>query len=78
MSTQDDNTQRWIDAWRRAAPELERIRREEIRMADTAAAIRSMDGLLSLISLERESIRTSGLVEQQRIFHLKPPHDRTA
>ena len=64
-------TLRWIETWRRAGPELERIRHEEIRQTDTQRAMEMFDGLVTE-NLRRRSVRlTSGLVEQQAIFHRK-------
>jgi hypothetical protein len=60
--------ERWIEAWRKAGPELERIRRDEVRRTtDTVRAIRDL-------SAEGRSMPpgpprpTSGLVEQQALF----------
>lgn len=58
-----------VDAWRRAGPELERMRREEIRHADTARSIPAFDGLFEGAIREFPAKPTSGLVEQQRCFH---------
>ncbi len=35
-----EQERRWIDAWRNAAPELERIRNEELRNLDENAGLR--------------------------------------
>jgi hypothetical protein len=58
-----------IAAWQRAGPELERMRRDDIRRADTAASIPTFDGLFENAVLNYPSKPTSGLVEQQRCFH---------
>ncbi len=64
----DETAQRWMAAWRSAGPELERIRREEIRHADTPAAIESLQGAF-LMAVRDCGLRPgSGLVEQQRWF----------
>lgn len=57
-----------INAWRRAGPELERMRREEIRRADTAASISAFDGLFEGAVRNFPPKPMSGLVEQQRCF----------
>ncbi len=57
-----------VDAWRRAAPELERMRREDIRHADTARSIPAFDGLFESAVRDYPAKPTSGLVEQQRCF----------
>ena len=40
MPTEEEKA--WIAAWRRAGPELERIRREELRRLDDQAGLRLM------------------------------------
>lgn len=59
----------WMSAWRRAEPELERMRRDEIRRADTAASIPAFDGLFEGAVRDFPPKPMSGLVEQQRCFH---------
>ncbi len=62
-----------IRQWQRAAPELDRIRQEEIRGADTQRAMRFFEGSV-LAELKRTSASpTSGLVEQQRLFRKLRP-----
>ena len=63
---------RWIDAWRMAAPELDRQRRQEIRQADTGRAIQVFDGLFEAAVRDNPPATTSGLIEQQRYFGLAP------
>lgn len=58
----------WLEAWRRAGPELERMRRQSIREADTAAAIPAFDGAFEAAVRDLPPQPTSGLVEQQRRF----------
>ena len=66
-------TLRWIETWRRAGPELERIRREEIRAADTQRAVKIFSGLVAE-HLRRRPLRMhSGLVTQQAVLHRKRP-----
>jgi len=60
--------QQCVDAWRRAGPELERMRREEIRHADTARSMPAFDGLFEGAIRDFPAKPTSGLVEQQRCF----------
>lgn len=64
-------TLRWIETWRRAGPELERIRHEEIRRADTQRAMKIFAGLVTENLRSRPARLTSGLIEQQAIFHRK-------
>ena len=59
-----------INAWKRAGPEMERMRRDEIRRADTARSIPAFDGLFEGAVRDFPPKPTSGLVEQQRCFRL--------
>jgi hypothetical protein len=61
-------TRQWIEAWRRAGPELERMRRDEIRRANTVASIPAFDGLFESVVRNFPPKPFSGLVEQQRCF----------
>lgn len=59
---------KWLEAWRRAGPELERIRRSEVRRADTQKAIQVLDDAFQSALLHQDGDARSGLVEQQRHF----------
>lgn len=59
---------RWIRAWETAGPELERLRREELRTLDRGRAIRLLCGPADYRVPPRAPRPTSGLVEQQRWF----------
>lgn len=65
--------QKWVDAWRRAGPELERMRRDDIRHADTARSIPAFDGLFEGAIRDFPAKLTSGLVEQQCCFRRAKP-----
>jgi hypothetical protein len=57
---------RWVETWRRAGPELDRIRRAELEALDTREAIRQ---IFSGLNFPIEPAPpTSGLVEQQAWF----------
>jgi len=61
---------RWVDTWRRAGEELERLRRAEIESVDTREAVRQIFGSEMPAS---PAAPTSGLVEQQAWFaRLRP------
>jgi hypothetical protein len=61
---------RWVDIWKKAGPELEKIRFEEVRNADTQRSVRALKGM-ALMSLPNHPPKaTSGLVEQQRWFRI--------
>jgi hypothetical protein len=59
---------RWVAAWKSAGPELERIRREELRRLDPWTAIALLCGPADYRIPPRSPKPTSGLVEQQRLF----------
>lgn len=58
----------WIASWRLAAVDLDRIRREEVQQADTAAAVLALAGAFRYAREHLPVRQTSGLVEQQRLF----------
>lgn len=60
---------RWVKAWQDAAPQLERIRRQELRRLDSYATIALLCGPADYRVPPRAPKPTSGLVEQQRHFH---------
>lgn len=60
----------WVDTWKRAGPELEQMREEEVRGADTARAFEIFEGMALLANRNFPPEPTSGLVEQQRWFQL--------
>ena len=61
---------RWVDTWKKAGPELERIREEEVRNENTIRAFEVFEGLALLELEKRPPEPYSGLVEQQRWFRL--------
>lgn len=56
---------KWVETWRRAGVELERLRRAEIESVDTQEAVRQIFGSTAVIP---PGPPTSGLVEQQAWF----------
>ena len=58
----------WIRTWEQAGPILERLRLESLRRIDTAAAIQAFDLAYKSARLHAPRRRSSGLVEQQRLF----------
>lgn len=65
----DVELKRWAETWKRAGPELERIRREELaRMTDEQAKAAALDLLSIPLPEDLPPRRESGLVEQQRLF----------
>ena len=59
---------RWVDTWRLAGADLERIRRKEIRELDTGLTIALLCGPADYTRPPRSPKPSSGLVEQQRWF----------
>jgi hypothetical protein len=59
---------RWVQAWREAGPELEKIRRRELRNLDTARTLALLCGPADYRVPPRAPKPFSGLVEQQRWF----------
>jgi hypothetical protein len=64
---------RWVQAWKHAGVELERIRRRELRQLDAYAAIALLCGPADYRQPPRAPKSTSGLVEQQRVFRRLRP-----
>lgn len=63
----------WARGWQEAGRALESVRRSELRALTDEAALTATDRLLSLGAQARLSAkrsRTSGLVEQQRLFSI--------
>jgi hypothetical protein len=59
---------RWVQTWMEATPELERIRRQELRRLDPVRAIALLCGPANYRVPPRAPKPTSGLIEQQRWF----------
>ena len=60
MATEQEK--RWVDAWRIAGPELERLRKQELVDMDEA------DGLKLLGAFKRDETCMSGLATMQNWF----------
>jgi hypothetical protein len=59
---------RWGQVWKTAGPELERIRREELRRIDPFKTVALLCGPADYRLPPRAPQPVSGLVEQQRLF----------
>jgi hypothetical protein len=64
----NESVRRWLDGWQAASPVLERLRADAIRRSDTAAAIEQLSDAFESALQHYPPKKTSGLVEQQRIF----------
>jgi hypothetical protein len=62
------NAKRWVETWKKAGPELERLRREELRRLEPERSIELLLGEVDYTVPPRAPKPTSGLVEQQRWF----------
>ena len=58
---------RWVETWKRAGPELEAIRQQEVRDADNLKVIGLLEGAFNQ-ALTLPMRETSGMVEMQRYF----------
>jgi len=68
--------ERWVETWRLAGQDLERIRRLELRKLDTYRTIEMLCGPRDYTRAPRAPQPTSGLVEQQHWFmkaHTREP-----
>ena len=62
------DAKRWVETWKEAGPELERLRREELRRLPPESSIGLLCGPADYTVPPRAPKPTSGLVEQQRWF----------
>ncbi len=62
----------WVENWRRVGPELERIKREELRALSEEEAFDQAEllgeSMADEIWIDSRRSTASGLVEQQRLF----------
>jgi len=66
---------RWVEQWKRAAVALAEQRRRELSELTEEQALAASEALLSIAPLARlhpSRRTTSGLVEQQALFHRRP------
>ena len=68
-------TQRWVETWKLAGVDLERIRRKEIRELDTYRTIALLCGPADYTRAPRAPKPFSGLVEQQQWFMKAARHE---
>ena len=66
---------RWVETWKLAGVDLERIRRKELRELDTYRAITLLCGSADYTRPPRAPKSSSGLVEQQAWFMKAARHD---
>jgi len=69
MHDQDQcQTRAWVENWIRVGPELEAIRRRELREMTYQQRIQAIDTVLQIGCRFAKARTSSGLVEQQRLF----------
>ena len=56
----------WVQTWKKAGPELEAIRRREIRDADNLQVLAALEGAFNHALRSNPPRPSSGLVEMQR------------
>jgi hypothetical protein len=56
----------WVETWKTAGPELEAIRRWEIREADNRTVLASLEGAFNHALRTMPPRESSGLVEMQK------------
>ena len=63
---------RWVETWKFAGPELERLKKEELRALTDEEGLRRailvMNTCLPEKWIDPRRVASSGLIEQQRIF----------
>ena len=75
MATNREEEERltaWVQNWQVVGPELERMKREEIRRANTQEAIMLFDLAFKAALRNTPPRTTSGLVEMQKLFRKLP------
>jgi len=58
----------WVDNWERVGPILEQIKAEELRKPNYHEELEGLLPMCDLACVQTEPQKTSGLVEQQRLF----------
>jgi hypothetical protein len=67
-NTDADRLRDWVRNWQLLGPELDRMRREDIRRANTQESIKLFDLAFKAALRNTPSRTTSGLVEYQRLL----------
>jgi hypothetical protein len=67
-----DELRAWVKNWQVLGPELERIRRDEVRRSNTQESIRAFDLAFKAALRNTPTRESSGLVEFQRLLQKLP------
>jgi len=75
MKDKDNNMtlRQWVKRWQQAGVELERMRREQIRHADTRQAIENLNDAFESVLRHGRPSNHSGFEQQQALFHKRRP-----
>jgi hypothetical protein len=73
--TEREMIQRWVDTWKAAGPELEKIRRREIQEADNLQVLKALECAFNHATRTLPPRPSSGMVEMQRLFAKLRPRD---
>jgi len=60
-----ETIRRWVEAWKEAGPELERIRSREVQEADNLKVLAALEGAFNHALRTMPPRPSSGLVEMQ-------------
>ena len=70
--TEQERMRRWVETWKQAGPELDRIKEDELRAMNEESSARHFDDLALPLTSEvwrkPEQPEYNGMVEQQRLF----------
>jgi hypothetical protein len=66
--TEKEMIRRWVETWKQAGPELEKIRLREVREEDNLLSLQLLAPLFELAARSEPPQPSSGLVEMQRYF----------
>ena len=70
--TEKEMIRLWVQTWKEAGPELEKIRLQEVREEDNLLSLRILARLFNLATRTEPLSDTSGLVDMQRYFAKLP------
>ncbi len=75
--TEQEKQQLWITAWRNAAPELERIRNDELRRLDDSAGLRLLGAGSQTAEVQNGLITFQAWMMRLRVFQLMKKLEQT-
>ncbi|HLK22648.1 MAG TPA: hypothetical protein VKT81_27065 [Bryobacteraceae bacterium] len=68
MDDEHELTRRWVETWKEAGPQLEAIRRREIREADNLQVLALLESAFNYALHSLPPRESSGMVEMQAWF----------